>query len=119
MKISQVRTNYYNAPIKNNNKLNFTSEKRNKKATDGYERSLRISAAASLACLAIAYGGGKIILEQHRDRMNEILDKYEQELVEHKRNIEKTYEEYEKAYSTHSATDTIRFDTDSLEITDN
>ncbi|MCM1338315.1 MAG: hypothetical protein NC191_01430 [Muribaculaceae bacterium] len=123
MKISQITTNYYNAPIKNKNNLHFTqADKRNENPSDGYKRALRISAAASMACLAIAYGGGKIMLEQHRDRMNEILDRHEQEMIELQRSIEKSYQEYKKAYEdyekAYQISDTINFDTDLPKMSD-
>ena len=72
MKISPISSRYY---FQTNKQVNFTQNK-----------ELKLWAASALTSLAIAYAGGKIILKDYKENINEILDKYEQELkvIEHK-----------------------------------
>lgn len=78
MRITLTTPRYYNTT-----QINFAQKKKEEERKDDYTSShnfLKAWAAGSIAALAMAYGGGQIILSQYEKRVNEILDKYEQEL---------------------------------------
>lgn len=74
MRISTLSQNKYN-------NINFTHKQNNEKKHLNHDKILKLCAAGALTSLAIAYGGGKIILEDYKNNVNQILDKYEKELV--------------------------------------
>ena len=83
MKISPISSRYY---FQTNKQVNFTQNKEKKKSSLDSDKLLKLWAASALTSLAIAYAGVKIILKDYKENINEILDKYEQELkvIEHK-----------------------------------
>lgn len=76
MRITPITPKYYSKP-----QINFTEKKKEEKKDEYVSRDfLKAWAAGTIAGLAIAYGGGQIMLNQYRKDINRILDKYEQEL---------------------------------------
>ena len=74
MKISPISSIYY---FQTNKQVNFSQNKEKKKSSLDSDKLLKLWAASALTSLAIAYAGGKIILKDYKENINEILDKYE------------------------------------------
>lgn len=90
MRIAPVQINkYYKAP---QIKPSFTSSEKPKK-DNSIDRLYTIWAATALSCLAMAYGGGKMIIKDYEENMNEIFDRYEKELQENKQRLDSLYNE--------------------------
>ena len=89
MRIAPITNNYYNSlpttPA-------FTSSE-NPKTDKGTDRLFPIWAAAALTSLAAAYGGGKMIIKDYEENMNAILDRYEKEIQEERRQLDSLYNE--------------------------
>ncbi len=72
------------APITNNQyqNINFTQKPKNKeKKPMSPEKALKLCAAGALTSLAIAYGGGQLLIQDYKNNVNRILDNYEKEII--------------------------------------
>lgn len=58
------------------------------------EKLMKIWAAGALTSLAVAYGGGQIILKDFERNVNEILDNYEKELILLQHRTDSIYKEF-------------------------
>lgn len=93
MRISPLIQHYYSTP-KNN--INFTqSHKKNDKNINP-DKFLKVWAAGALTSLAIAYAGGRMIISDYEKSVNEILDRYEQEVKAQKASLDSIYNEFDK-----------------------
>ncbi len=89
MRIAPITNNYYKSlPTK----PAFTSSEKPKR-DKGTDRLFTIWAAAALTSLAAAYGGGKMIIKDYEENMNAILDRYEKEIQEERRQLDSLYNE--------------------------
>ncbi|MBD5401604.1 hypothetical protein HDR58_02215 [bacterium] len=107
MKISQLSKNSYN--YSNNNNINFKQKHKNNKIPQNDrltpERIMKLYAAGALTSVVMAYGGSQVILNNYKNNVNRILDKYEQEIQNQKQELDSIFKNI----------DNIDFDESTLE----
>lgn len=97
MRITSVTSNYYTAP---KSKVSFAQAHKKNDRTQSSDTILKLWAAGALTTLAMAYAGGRMIISDYEKSVNEILDKYEQEIKTQQASLDSIYNEFEKTHPT-------------------
>lgn len=97
MRITPISQHYYSVQKSN---INFTQTHKKNEKNINPDKLLKVWAAGALTSLAIAYAGGRMIISDYEKSVNEILDRYEQEVKAQKTSLDSIYNELDKAGSS-------------------